>query len=482
MGFRIQPREIDVPKEDPFRNDLLERKEPVEILTHLVGSIDGPCVIAVDAAWGKGKTTFLRLWARHLFQEGFSVVEFNAWETDFSADPFLALSTELTENLDASKSSELGKRIEHTKELAREVVRASLLGVVSLATSGVVDLKAVLEARDGMSEYQKARKVLNDFRDSLQEMAKALAESNNHRPLVVVIDELDRCRPSYAVELLEAAKHLFAVDGVVFVLGLNRAELAHSIKTLYGREFDAVGYLRRYIDVDFRLPDPHRATFIDRALDAARISDYFERTQDQEAKRLGEEVVRDWLKRFFDSPDLSLRSVAKAIHHLGLVLASLRSDERLFAATAAAALILRTIDPDLYHAFRRGRVTDAEVVDRTLNRTPELRKIQQESAGCGFEVLIVLAAQEVSGEEEESIDSPLLRRYQQQVQEESSGSKARKHAEDVLRRFKILDSGTAVPMHPWRIGFKHSVERLELLSPGLIGENVGEASPGPEVA
>ena len=131
MGFRIQPREIEVPEEDPFRNDLLERKEPAEILTHLVGSIEGPCVIAVDAAWGTGKTTFLRLWARHLRNEGFSVVEFNAWETDFSVDPFVALSTEVTENLHDSKSPKLGEKIELTKELAKEVVRASLPGVVS---------------------------------------------------------------------------------------------------------------------------------------------------------------------------------------------------------------------------------------------------------------------------------------------------------------------------------------------------------------
>ena len=95
-------------------------------------------------------------------------------------------------------------------------------------------------------------------------MANELAESHGQHPLVVVIDELDRCRPSYAVELLKAAKHLFAVDGVVFVLALNRSELSHSIGALYGGKFDATGYLRRFIDVDFRLPDPDRAAFIDR--------------------------------------------------------------------------------------------------------------------------------------------------------------------------------------------------------------------------
>ena len=87
MGIRIQPREIDVPENDPFKNDLLGRKESVEVLTHLVGSLEGPCVLAVDAAWGNGKTTFLRIWAQYLRNRGFPVVEFNAWETDFSGTP-----------------------------------------------------------------------------------------------------------------------------------------------------------------------------------------------------------------------------------------------------------------------------------------------------------------------------------------------------------------------------------------------------------
>ena len=470
-----------MPEGDPFKNDLLGRKEPAEVLTHLVGSIEGPCVIAVDAAWGTGKTTFLRLWARHLCNEGFSVVEFNAWETDFSGDPFMALSTELTENLRDSTNPTLEDVVGRTKEMAKEVFRTSLPGVVRLATSGFVDLQSLLEKQDRMSEYREARKALSNFRESLQEMANALAASNEHRPLVVVIDELDRCRPSYAVELLEAAKHLFAVDGVVFVLALNRSELAHSIRTLYGIGFDAIGYLRRFIDVDFRLPDPDRAAFIDQALDAVRISEYFERSKDRNAKDDQEgELVGDWLKRFFDSPDLNLRRVAKAIHHLGLVFASLRSNQRSFANTAVAALILRTVDSELYYKFVRGEATDLEVVDRVFSRSNGLRKLQQEHAGCVFESLIVLAAHEVSGDESESIDSPLVQRYQKQFQEGTPAPTSKKHAEQVLKRFEILKDGRAVlkfggPSR--RFGFKHSVDRLELISPGLIGKRTGAASP-----
>lgn len=109
MGIRVQPREIDVRASNPFEADLLDRREAVDTLTHLVGNLEGPCVIAVDAAWGFGKTTFLRMWSQHLRNQGFSVVAFNAWETDFSEDPFLTLSTELTEGLQSDDREAYGE-------------------------------------------------------------------------------------------------------------------------------------------------------------------------------------------------------------------------------------------------------------------------------------------------------------------------------------------------------------------------------------
>ena len=104
------------------------------------------------------------------------------------------------------------------------------------------------------------------------------------RPLVIGIDELDRCRPSYAIEMLELAKHLFAVDHVVFALAVNRSELAHSVKVLYGQDFDAARYLRRFFDLDFRLPQPDRTAFIKQLMEATELNDHLER-QDRRPTR-----------------------------------------------------------------------------------------------------------------------------------------------------------------------------------------------------
>ena len=308
MGIRIQPHEIDVPVDDPFANDLLDRKESVEVLTHLVHSFEGPCVLAVDAAWGNGKTTFLKIWAQYLRNERFPVVEFNAWETDFSGDPFVALSTELTEGLQEYKEDEsLEPKIVKTKKVAKKVLQRAVPSLIRIGTASIpvvgteVGQLLASYAEKSLSEYHEAKKSIKEFNDALQGMAGALSKSCENRPLIVVIDELDRCRPSYAVELLEVAKHLFAVDHIVFVLAVNRSELEHSIKALYGREFDAQGYLRRFFDVDFRLPEPDREAFINEMLATIRIDDYFERTNDQSTGQRVE-IVRGLLLHFFRTP------------------------------------------------------------------------------------------------------------------------------------------------------------------------------------
>ena len=99
LRFRVRPGDIALPDQDPFQNDLLERNEPVEVLTQASTSIKGPSVVAIDAGCGTGKAAFVRIWARRLRNQEFRVVEANVGETDFLGDPYIALSTELTDGL-----------------------------------------------------------------------------------------------------------------------------------------------------------------------------------------------------------------------------------------------------------------------------------------------------------------------------------------------------------------------------------------------
>lgn len=498
MGIRIQPREIDIPEGDPFRNDLLSRKEPAEVLTHLVGSIEGPCVLAVDAPWGAGKTTFLHLWARHLRNNGFPVVDFNAWQTDHSGDPFIALSSELMEGLRGFMAT-AGRTVEDIKAAATEVLRHAIPGLVRFATAGAFNVDQLSEreigrflasyASDRFARHRAGQQSMEKFKAALRDTAKDVSRSKGDRPLIVMIDELDRCRPTYAVELLEVAKHLFAVHGVVFVLAVNRSELAHSIRALYGDEFNAEGYLHRFFDVDFRLPDPERRPFVDAMLDSMQIDAHVQRTRDHEA-RGEEQSVRKLLTRFLGASDIGLREIAQTIHRLGLVFASLRANQKWFFTTMVVALILRTLDSNLYYRFARGEASDLEVVDRVFERVggQSLRRTQE---GIIFESTIVASVMDMADDDylDNPFTTPLMEKYRKimkthQEQDskrdssEKKGSRRRdseyEHASFIVAQVEAAARRKA--FNGFSVGFLYSVQRIELLSKGLIKETPGATS------
>ena len=492
MSIRVQPREIDIPEKEPFRNDLLSRKEPAEVLTHLVGSVDGPCVLAVDAAWGAGKTTFLRLWAQHLRNNGFPVVNFNAWETDHSGDPFVALSSELMEGLRGYMNT-ADRTIEDVKNAATEILRHAVPGFIRFATAGALDIDRLTEkeagqflasyASDRLARHGAARESIDRFRSVLRTLADNLSRAKMDRPLIVMIDELDRCRPTYAVELLEVAKHLFVVDDVIFVLAVNRSELAHSIRALYGNGFNAEGYLRRFFDVDFRLPDPERGAFVDAVLDSMQIDAHLQRTSDREA-RGEEQTVRKLLSRFLGAADIGFREIAQAIHRLGLVFASLRVDQRWFFTTMVVALILRTLDPSLYHRFARGKTSDLEVVESIFERVGG-QSLQRTQEGRVFESTIIAAVMDMTDVDyfDSPFTTPLVEKYRkivkthhEQESERNSSEKAGnqrrdpeyEHASIIVAQVK--EAVRRKNFNGFSVGFLSSVRRIELLSKGLTKE------------
>ena len=459
MNQRIQPRELEIPEHDPFENDLLGRKESIEVLTHLIGSFEGPCVMAIDAPWGHGKTTFLKIWSGYLRSKEFRTIEFNAWETDYSKDPFVTLSSELVAGFERYKDDSTAKKIaDHAKDISATILPHILSSAVPGSTGNAIGSYV----GDRIAAYRATQKSAKEFTQTLQDAVNQ-EFSKSKKPLIIIIDELDRCRPSYAIELLEVAKHIFAVDHIVFILAVNRSQLSHSVKSLYGNDFDAYGYLRRFFDLDFRLPDPSREKFIDKLLSDIQIESYFRRTLDQYG-RSEIQSVREMLNQFFDSPTIGLRTIAQAVHHLGIVFASLRSDQRSFAVSAVIALIIRTAEPETYHQFICGDADDIEVVDALFNN-PWIKNFQQELNRYLIEATIIIGRKELSRNSSIKFgktDSPLQTHYQNLINEGES-HKDFSHARNVIDQVQYLSKSGL-----FQIGFGQSVQRIELLSPALV--------------
>jgi len=130
-------------------------------------------------------------------------------------------------------------------------------GFSALADLG--DVASANLANGLVKQFEDSRLTIKQFKQALEDLIKGDARK---QPLFVLIDELDRCRPTHAVAMLERIKHLFDVDGLVFVLATDTDQLRHAINAIYGATFDSRGYLLRFFDRTYRFPEPDRLAYV----------------------------------------------------------------------------------------------------------------------------------------------------------------------------------------------------------------------------
>lgn len=271
MKFSIPPLEISENEGFSKEKDIFKRKKFGEVLLKLVSSVENEIIIALDASWGEGKTTFIKMWRGLLTENDIKNIYFDAFANDYIDDPFTALSGEIYEM--AKKVRAPKKKIDKYKEEAINIGKVLLksgvkIGIKTL-TAGVLDGTELekLAAGKGISskadkteqyllnslESYKADKMsLDGFRKSVKELAEAVSKGD--KPLVFIIDELDRCRPTFSLELLEKIKHIFSVPKIVFVLVMNREQLEESVKCQYGPGINATQYLQKFVNIWCHLP------------------------------------------------------------------------------------------------------------------------------------------------------------------------------------------------------------------------------------
>jgi len=261
-----QAKPPKIPKEEPFNYDELDREPVANFLTDMLNTIDEPFVMSLTAPWGTGKTTFIEMWQQKLKNQDHASLYFNAWDNDFVDDPLVAFVGEIDERISDLTGYDIPNRL---KDLGTQLARRSIPVAIRLASAGLIDDKAVQAAtgdelaagaEDLFDAYLQEKGLVSDFRDELMDFADQITEEKGS-PLFFFVDELDRCRPDFALELLERIKHLFDVPGIVFILVVDPDQLRHSVKSLYGRGMDAQGYLRRFVDLEYKLPPPEPGTF-----------------------------------------------------------------------------------------------------------------------------------------------------------------------------------------------------------------------------
>ncbi len=254
------------------KDDKLNRKESAILITDYLLSQTDSKVIAINSAWGTGKTWFVHMWKNELrknpeYHEKVIPIYYNAWENDDYGDAFIPLLAAINEYL-----PDEGNKKETYLDVAKELFVSMISGPLKKMTFDMVDGKEIKEIYDkykeslgsdfelAISDFQKQKELKENFSNALKEFTLVDKEEQETKEekikkIFIFIDELDRCRPTFAIETLERIKHYFGIENVHFILMQDSEQLSHSVKVLYGSDCDSSGYLRRFIDIEFKIPE-----------------------------------------------------------------------------------------------------------------------------------------------------------------------------------------------------------------------------------
>lgn len=355
---------LEIQSTTPWSDDDLEREKVAEALTNMVKVETNPLVATLNGGWGTGKTFFLERWKAHLKIEGIQAIYFNAWEEDYSDNPLVAIVGQLRDELDEDIfRAAVQAVVSATKRIAGRAAR----NAIKLVTADIVEIEvddADTDRSKLFDEYDKARDTTKQLENALEKLTAKVYEETN-RPLVFIVDELDRCRPTFAIELLERVKHLFGIPNMVFVLGIDRNQLGSSVKSVYG-DIDVDGYLRRFFDMEFVLPPADAGDYCLRLIEHHSISLRFQdlrnlaqndiHTADLKTCKTALPHACRWFK-------LTLREVEHVIRQLVLAVRNLQAKNRFYPELVAVLLVVRLRNPSIYHGFVRQERNASDVLN-----------------------------------------------------------------------------------------------------------------------
>ncbi len=369
--MKIRHQDLEIEEESPFATCQLNRQRYAEVLTEIVDTYADGFVLAINNEWGTGKTTFVKMWRQMLSNKGFKTVYFNAWENDFDNDPLTAIVAEL-KNLTGKNTEKVYKSI---IEKGAAIGKAVLPSALKTLSKGVVDIEAASTAVENLTkaatetfdaqikDYLKKKDSMKGFRTKLEEF---VAATDDEKPIIFIIDELDRCRPDYAVKVLEHLKHFFAVPGIVFALTIDKGHLAAAVRGFYGTEsIDTDEYLRRFIDLEYSIPSPSSEEFTKYLYSYYEFDQFFT----AETRRRIDDFRHDstnfinMASSLFSTGPSTLRQMERIMARTRLVLNLFRLNNYVFPEVLLLMVYLSTTKPTLYKKIQKEELSVQELCD-----------------------------------------------------------------------------------------------------------------------
>jgi len=340
-------------------SNAIGRNQQLDTFMGLLNSINKNAVLTIDGGWGSGKTIFVRqlnflstldstdvsklnLTSLETFQEKYTTYYFNAWENDFHEDPLQSILFNLINDLWGVRERTADSLTQISSGLLDSLIKTTSMGLID--TAHIRDAKNITQLVDSITTATERKKAVDDIINNYLDL--------KGKKLLFIIDELDRCKPTYAVKLLEVIKHYYTNDKIVFLMSTNNQQLAHTVKKVYGESFDGTGYLSKFYDLVFNLPKFKPSEYI---------------------TYLGAKVNNGYWKdevplEVANTLSLSMREINRYYSSLGLIEHYLSNEDRFTIGNISAQLVkyvfipfaygLRIHNLDDYHSFVNGKGED----------------------------------------------------------------------------------------------------------------------------
>ncbi|NUL39401.1 KAP family NTPase [Kosakonia sacchari] len=242
--------------------DEYKRKVIAENLTKLIDSSMDISPTVIDGNWGTGKTEFsLKLldYITETYPEK-KVIYIDAFKEDHCEDPLLSVTAAIAGALPQPKQKALIQKaipaLKFTGSTALKAVASWLLKqeAGSVAEDFQQAMKDTSDAAiDGamenlIQEHIDAESNVNALKDKIRELS-------TDNQIIIIIDELDRCRPTFSIDMLEKIKHIFDIENVYFILITNLNQLKASVNHIYGHSVNSQSYLDKFIKYTLTLPE-----------------------------------------------------------------------------------------------------------------------------------------------------------------------------------------------------------------------------------
>jgi transposase-like protein len=373
--------------------DKLNRQDFINFMKNLIKNSDNykrnsdsdSYVIALDSGWGTGKSFFIELLKKDIEEneDNIKVVKYNAWKNDYCDNAFNPLFYDILNN-NIFDSTTDKKNIEALGAAVKSIIKAFGKDVISKTTgldntaeeffNAMKDVKNFLtRTLPEIEELNKQRESFENFKKLLKSTSSWL--NDNDKRLVVIIDELDRCKPTFAIQTLEIVKHIFDIENLTFIFAIDIHQLSHSIECVYGQGIDSSGYLCRFFDYIAKLPTSDITPYIQNTIANIDSIPKMQTTSYKNRKKYCDfsEDISMFFIELYDAFELSLRDLDTIIQSYKIMLDNFLSKYHTSIAHTMYLfyLTLKYKNPELFYNLIVN--TPSSIIEH-LNQYPKINK------------------------------------------------------------------------------------------------------------